>query len=632
MSTTTDVGLSTEKLDEIADLARSAGEQAVQLRVVERFLSEVERRLLKTTPQVFDIERIRTALQILKTFSEQDEIDEVLEAEFRLDQEFHLWRELIIERDQRIETYHFRRLCDSAPYPLEDEIFVVLAKFYRELHITSATQSKFDLCITRLFTRPVSSARRELRGLRSDNIKRLENLLPGNDDQAPSSGVNDAVAAIDCFINEALDFRVFEDLVKANIFDRYREFKRDLDYLFFQPEILAAAVECNVVLGNVFDELLRTADEQLSSRLTVDMDLASALHDPAPETRSHINDLFRVFFGDNGETHAEALEGDVDYLGKMLSFASSHTAASSANADVPDSTPAQARLAPFLRTLTEAKPNVELLLKQFGRSEILKTFDINDFLFCADGNPDVLSRRALGIILWSLEFRETELKHSKELTESIQREATSLLYKAEHLATTLQHEIEVSDELNESRLRGVLNVLMDSRIKLERGIVRFTNRKIAGNGHSADASYKASTTPVKGSTFADTLSRWLIIVLAMLAVATGVMFFIQRQSGELLGSGTNLSEIDPRTLPQNEFMMSAYRHERTLFITARDSWSQRSLDDRRETIKEIFERPGFKFQTIVVMSQNGAILENMSRDGNYLDQEKKISAGDQGSN
>src|SRR6185369_3708573 len=107
----------------------------------------------KTTPVIFDIERIKTALSILKTLTEEDDIDECLEAEFRLDQEFHLWRTLIVERDQKIETYHFRRLCDSAPYPLGDEIFVALVWFYRDLELTPASQSKFDLSVTRLFTR-----------------------------------------------------------------------------------------------------------------------------------------------------------------------------------------------------------------------------------------------------------------------------------------------------------------------------------------------------------------------------------------------------------------------------------------------------------------------------------------------
>ena len=58
MSTTTEAGLTTDKLIEISQLVKRAGDEAVQLRIVERFLSEVERRLLKATPHVFDIERV----------------------------------------------------------------------------------------------------------------------------------------------------------------------------------------------------------------------------------------------------------------------------------------------------------------------------------------------------------------------------------------------------------------------------------------------------------------------------------------------------------------------------------------------------------------------------------------------
>jgi hypothetical protein len=530
MSTTTEAGISTDRLHEISDLVRRAGEEAVQLRIVERFLSEVERRLLKTMPSIFDIQRVRTALQILKTLTEDDDIDECLEAEFRLDQEFHLWRELIIERDQKIETYHFRRLCDSAPYPLEDEIFIALASFYRGLDLTSATQSKFDLSVTRLFTRPVTGGRREMRGLRSDNIRRLKNLFPQHDSVVVSSSdVEAAVSTIEGFTHEALNFAVFEDLVKAKIFDRYRAFKRELGLLFFEPAIVAAAIECNVAVGNVFDELLRSADEQLSSRLTVDVDIAGALHDPAPETRSHINELFRVFFGEN-EKSEHAVSGDVDYLGKLLSASAKNGAGHKNEEPHPDSTSAQGRLAPFLRALTEARPDTELLLKQMRRSESLRGFEINDFLYAHDGKPDVLCRRALGLVLWSLEFRENELKRSTELTESIQREATSLLYKAEHLATKLQHEIEVSDELNESRLRGVLNALLDSRLRLERGIVRFTNRKITEGAESTPAqTYNAAPPNGKGgSSFASIFIRWLIVTLALFAATAGIFYFTRQ--------------------------------------------------------------------------------------------------------
>jgi hypothetical protein len=523
---------------------------------------------------------------------------------------------LIVERDQKIETYHFRRLCDSAPYPLEDEIFIALASFYRNLDLTPATQSKFDLSITRLFTRSVAGGRREMKGLRSDNTRRIKTLFPQQDSVAVSaSDVEAAVAMIEAFTDEALNFATFEDLVKANIFDRYREFKRELGLLFFEPEIVAVAIECNITVGNVFDELLRSADEQLSSRLTVDVDIASALADPAPESRSHINELFRVFFGEQEQTE-HAVSGDVDYLGKLLSASTSRNISQQKVEEAPvDSTSAQGRLAPFLRTLTEARPDTELLLKQMQRSENLRTYDINDFLYASDGKPDVLCRRALGLVLWSLEFRENDLKQSKELTESIQREATSLLYKAEHLAAKLEHEIEVSDELNESRLRGVLNALLDSRLKLERGIVRFTNRKIAEVTESIQNRVDQPSPNEKKtrSTFS-TFGRWVIIILVLVAATAGMFSFMQRQFGSFVGNEPNLSNIDIRTLPEHDFMKSAYRIDQTLFITARDTWAERSDDDRRQTILNILAKPGFKFRTVVVMSESGAMLENVSRD------------------
>jgi len=621
MSTTTEAGLSIEKLLEVSTLVKRASDQAVQLRIVERFLSEIERRLLKATPQIFNIERVRAALQILKTLSGEDDLDECLEAEFRLEEEFRQWRELIVERDQKIETYHFRRLCDSSQQPLDDDIFIALAKFYRELDLTASSQSKFDLSVTRLCTRAAADGRRETRYLRSDTVKRLKDLFSTSEVLSSRNEIEEAVISIDRFIDEALAFVEFEDLVKSNIFDRYRVFKRELGYLFFEPEVLAAAVECNVVVGNVFDGLLRSADEQLSSRLTVDVDLASALHDPAPETRSHINELFRVFFGEN-EMAETAVSGDVDYLGKLLSATATRSEVTNPEfSEKQNSTSAQGRLAPFLRTLTEARPDTALLLQQLRRSESLKNVDVNDFLFAADGQPDVLCRRALGLILWSLEFRENDLKHSKELTEAIQREATSLLYKAEHLGTKLQHEVEVSDELNENRLRAVLNALLDSRLKLERGIVRFTNRKIAAVVEAAPkAEIQTTTHAKKDRTLMFALMKWAVIGIIAVAAVGGAFGFLQKQFSDLLGTTSSLSEIDIRTFQNPDWMKSAYRHDKTLFITARSDWSSRSADERSQIVHQILENPnGFKFQTVVVMNEAGAIMENVSRDGEYLD-------------
>jgi hypothetical protein len=89
---------------------------------------------------------------------------------------------------------------------------------------------------------------------------------------------------------------------------------------------------------------------------------------------------------------------------------------------------------------------------------------------------------------------------------------------------------------------------------------------------------------------------------------------MQREFGNFMGNGPSVSNVDIRTLPENEFMKSAYRVDQTLFITTRPSWAERSPEDQKQTIDSIFQRPGVKFRTVVVMSENGAVLNNVSRD------------------
>ena len=614
MTIATEAGVPFEKVQELAHLVKRAGESAVQLRIVERFLSEVERRLLKSSPVVFDIERVRAALQILKTVSEDDDIEECLEAEFRLEQEFHLWRDLIIERDKKIETYHFRRLCDSAPYPLEDGIFIALASFYRSLDFTPASQSKFDLAVTRLFSRVQGRDRREMRAGRNETVAKLRTLFGRGENSDRSEDILRAVSSIDGFTDEAHRLGVFEDLVRSNIFDRYRVFKRELGSLFFEPEIVAAAIECNITVGNVFDELLKRADEQLSSRLTVDVDLPGALHDASPEARTHISELFKAFFGE-GEKTELAGETDADYLGKLLTVAAPRQIAPQAS-DRNESATLQDRLAPVLRTLTEARPNTELLTSQLRRLESAGTVNINDFLYNSAGSPDVLSRRVLGLILWTVEFRESELNQQKALTETIQRECTALLVKTEHLANKLDAEIEHSEESDQLRLRTVLIYLRDTRMKLERAIVRFTNRKPAAVETPTAASNVAVSTgvPEKNRFAGSAIFRWIVISLVLSAVTAATLYFVNKQFDGVLTATSGFASVDVRTLPQHELMKSAYRHDHTLFINAHDAWKEVPSEERGKVLQAIIDDPKYaRVQTVVVMGGDGDVIESRSR-------------------
>ncbi|MEP7077096.1 MAG: hypothetical protein ABI878_14920, partial [Acidobacteriota bacterium] len=132
MSTIPQVEYDLEKLAQFHSLAHKASSDAVRYRIVERFLCEVDRWLLKLSPAVFDVARIKESIKTLKSATMDDDSTELLEAEFQLQREFQLWRQLIEEKDRGIETYNCRRFCDSSVEPLDNEIFAALATFYKQ--------------------------------------------------------------------------------------------------------------------------------------------------------------------------------------------------------------------------------------------------------------------------------------------------------------------------------------------------------------------------------------------------------------------------------------------------------------------------------------------------------------------
>jgi hypothetical protein len=258
------------------------------------------------------------------------------------------------------------------------------------------------------------------------------------------------------------------------------------------------------------------------------------------------------------------------------------------------------------------------------RADNLKSVDVNSFLYHTDGTPDVLCRRALGLILWSLEFRQNELLQQKELTESIQRETTALLFKSEHLANSIQTEIEASVDDNEARLRVVLNCLVDSRTRLERAIVRVSNRKPTADALPV-ANDQFPTTNSK-SKFATAFTRWLFITLFLVSLTTAVLWFINKEFDGVLTSASGFGSVDVHTLPQSALMRSAYQHDHTLFINAHNVWKQLPADDRENTLRSIMDDPKrSQVQTVVVMGEDGDVIESKSRSGMSSEKPEKTN-------
>ena len=113
MSAIQEVEIDSEKRNHFRDVALKASNDAIRYRIVERFLCEVERWLLKPSDSVFDVSLIKENIKALKSLP-SDLTESLKRAESELKEEFQRWDLSIEEKDRGIETYNFRRFCDSA--------------------------------------------------------------------------------------------------------------------------------------------------------------------------------------------------------------------------------------------------------------------------------------------------------------------------------------------------------------------------------------------------------------------------------------------------------------------------------------------------------------------------------------
>lgn len=632
-----------EKLNQFRSLAVRASNNAVRFRIVERFLCEVDRWLLKLASSVFDVTRIKEAIHTLKTSTLDDPSATLLEAEFQLLREFQLWQQLIEDKDRSIETYNFRRFCDSSVEPFDNEIFVALASFYRGTPYSHTSQSKFDLVVTRLFSDVDDTGRRHLRFNPNQIAKRVEQVLGESgaaEDKSDRFLDNaGAVTAIHSFIAEAHGLDDFESLIECRLFDRYREFKLELGVQFFEPVVIAAAVQCNVVFANAFNEMLEAANENLSEILTSEIDIPSALHDPAPEAQAHLSDVLREFFNFEPADRPIREGGETEHIWELLSLAGEKAASSHEYPDPLTESPgiefdvtqsARERLMPFLKTLTKTEPDAGLLLGQLNRTKSLRALNLSDFLYSEDHSADVRTRRILGLILWSEEFLQNELTRRKTLTPTAQHEVLSLIQKSEEFATILRSEIYAAEEASKSRLLVVLNSLLESRLRLEGAIVRFTNRNFSqtrSDSHDEEKTETVATEPAADDVVVDRNSssgRWLLWVLLIAALITAAFYFYPKSDTDLAPTRTATQHIDISFLPNHEFIRDAYRRESTMFVTVQESWTKLPAEKQKAFLKNLLEYPGTTpYESVVLRDSGGRLLGNISGYGVYVPEEAR---------
>ena len=245
------------------------------------------------------------------------------------------------------------------------------------------------------------------------------------------------------------------------------------------------------------------------------------------------------------------------------------------------------------------------------KSDTLKVLDLNDFISFDDENAGSLCREALGLIIWSEEIRENELNQPKNLPLTIRDEVKTILRSSQNLAEHLGLLVEVSDDAAQNRLLIVSNKLLETSFKLERAIVRFSNRNLGISKLTADEENKETPLvfppqQVKSVVTNTPINRWLMVAMLLVALSSGLIYYVTQQISTIVPTAQDVEKINPKTLPNSKYFKSAVRKRTTLFVTAQDLWVTLSKDEQTETLQNLFSHPTkTKLENVVVVDGTG---------------------------
>jgi hypothetical protein len=140
---------------------------------------------------------------------------------------------------------------------------MALGRFYRNATFSEDTRSKFELVMTRLFSRETESEQRRLLFGRYEMIGHIKTLYANWASVALYSTEESTLrtrillAGFEDRVREVEAAETFDQLISNGFFDKIRQFKEAAGEMFFDPDVVAAAIDCNVRIGNKFIHLIR---------------------------------------------------------------------------------------------------------------------------------------------------------------------------------------------------------------------------------------------------------------------------------------------------------------------------------------------------------------------------------------
>lgn len=241
---------------------RRATDEVKTLQMVDHIITRVEKEQAKINAAPYDDLRVKQSLHRFLQMDEEANSSEVAEIEFLLLQETENWYSALTLRDKELTVENLRSYCESAVPSLSTQALLALARFYRNAPFSELVRSKFDLIITKIYTADAGEGRREVTLPADSLVHDVQELykdwssVPLYATEAEADELAFGAMGFDDFIEEARKAHSFDDLVTKDFFRRLNDFKEKANESFFAPHVVAAAIRCNVEVGNRYLELI----------------------------------------------------------------------------------------------------------------------------------------------------------------------------------------------------------------------------------------------------------------------------------------------------------------------------------------------------------------------------------------
>ena len=241
---------------------KRAMDEVSSLQMVEHVLAGVEREHMKMPAASYDDLEVKKALHRFLRVANEPGTEVHADAEYALLHETQQWHSALSARDKNVSVANIRRFCENSRPVLSSQALIALARFYRNSSFTEEVRKKFDFVMTRLFSRDAGLEKRKLLFQRFEMIGHIKTLY-GNWSSITYHTTDDnkadielAVQRFDNLVEHFETADTFDKLLNADVFGTIRKYKESCGELFYVPDVVAAAVDCNVRLGNTYVELL----------------------------------------------------------------------------------------------------------------------------------------------------------------------------------------------------------------------------------------------------------------------------------------------------------------------------------------------------------------------------------------